>query len=40
MGTDNVKGVVFLLNDHSVEMGRKIITEVWTRWDTDFPDIW
>ncbi|KAI4247625.1 MAG: hypothetical protein L6R42_009576 [Xanthoria sp. 1 TBL-2021] len=40
MGTDNVKGVVFLLNDHCVEMGRKIITEVWTRWDTDFPDIW
>ncbi|KAL8852034.1 MAG: hypothetical protein Q9221_003059 [Calogaya cf. arnoldii] len=40
MATDNVKGVVFLLKDHSVEMGRKIITDVWTRWEGDYPDIW
>ncbi|KAL8637935.1 MAG: hypothetical protein Q9226_009057 [Calogaya cf. arnoldii] len=40
MATDNVKGVVFLLKDHSVEIGRKIITDVWTRWDGAYPDIW
>ncbi|KAI4188734.1 MAG: hypothetical protein LQ346_005256 [Caloplaca aetnensis] len=40
LGTDNVKGTVWLLNDHSVEMGRKTIGEIWTRWDTSSPDIW
>ncbi|KAL8861137.1 MAG: hypothetical protein Q9178_002353 [Gyalolechia marmorata] len=40
MGTDNVKGAVYLLNDHSQEMGKKIITDVWTRWDGVALDIW
>ncbi|KAI4097668.1 MAG: hypothetical protein LQ339_006713 [Xanthoria mediterranea] len=40
MGTDNVRGTVYLLNDHSLEVGRKIITEVWTKWVTFAPDIW
>ncbi|KAL8995912.1 MAG: hypothetical protein Q9169_004448 [Polycauliona sp. 2 TL-2023] len=40
IGTDNVRGAVYLLRDHSQEIGRKIITEVWTKWDADFPDIW
>ncbi|KAL8848217.1 MAG: hypothetical protein Q9221_006735 [Calogaya cf. arnoldii] len=40
MGSDNVKGTVYLLRDHAQELGRKIITEVWTLWDTSFPDIW
>ncbi|KAL8670704.1 MAG: hypothetical protein Q9168_004774 [Polycauliona sp. 1 TL-2023] len=40
MGTDNVKGAVYLLNDHSQELGRKIVTEVFTRWQSDYPDIW
>ncbi|KAL8949862.1 MAG: hypothetical protein Q9222_004055 [Ikaeria aurantiellina] len=39
LGTDNVKGVAFLLNDHSVAVGRKVITEIWTRRDIDF-DMW
>lgn len=32
-GTDNVKGRVWLLNDYAVEMGRKTISEIWTRWE-------
>ncbi|KAI4251763.1 MAG: hypothetical protein LQ352_004675 [Teloschistes flavicans] len=40
LGTDNVKGVVWLLNDHAVEMGRKEVVEIWTRWDGEHPDIW
>ncbi|KAI4246200.1 MAG: hypothetical protein LQ352_006442, partial [Teloschistes flavicans] len=32
LGTDNVKGVLWLLKDHAVEMGRKEVTKVWTRW--------
>ncbi|KAL8645979.1 MAG: hypothetical protein Q9226_007058 [Calogaya cf. arnoldii] len=40
LATDNVKGTVFLLNDHSVEMGRKTISEIWTRWDEQNADIW
>ncbi|KAL8711088.1 MAG: hypothetical protein Q9220_004469 [cf. Caloplaca sp. 1 TL-2023] len=39
LGTDNVKGVAFLLTDHSVAVGRKVITEIWTRSDNVF-DIW
>ncbi|KAI4248695.1 MAG: hypothetical protein L6R42_009182 [Xanthoria sp. 1 TBL-2021] len=40
MGTDNVRGTVYLLNDHPQELGRKIITEVWTKWERFAPDIW
>ena len=40
LGTDNVRGTVWLLRDHAVEMGRKVVTEVWTRWDGKYPDIW
>ncbi|CAL8577866.1 hypothetical protein XPA_003678 [Xanthoria parietina] len=39
LGTDNVKGVVHLLTDHSVAIGKKVITEIWTRNDPSF-DIW
>ncbi|KAL8709199.1 MAG: hypothetical protein Q9220_006079 [cf. Caloplaca sp. 1 TL-2023] len=40
LGTDNVKGVVWLLNDHADEMGRKEISAVWTRWSMGSPDMW
>ncbi|KAL8689495.1 MAG: hypothetical protein Q9218_004846 [Villophora microphyllina] len=40
LGTDNVKGVIWLLKDHAVELGRKEITTIWTRWDEVFPNIW
>ena len=40
LATDNVKGTLWLLNDHSVETGKKTITEVWTRWPEESPDIW
>ena len=40
VGTDNVKGAVWLLNDHAAEIGRKIITEIWVRWTWVDPDIW
>lgn len=40
LATDNVKGTLWLLNDHSVEIGKKEITEIWTRWTTMNPDIW
>ncbi|KAL8948198.1 MAG: hypothetical protein Q9222_005589 [Ikaeria aurantiellina] len=40
LGTDNVKGVVWLLNDHASEIGKKEITEIWTRWPEEVPDIW
>lgn len=40
MGTDNVKGVVWLLNDHPNAMGKKEITDMWTRWTERDPDIW
>lgn len=40
LGTDNVKGTVYFLNDHAQEIGRKEITEIWTRWDVFAPDIW
>ncbi|KAI4088964.1 MAG: hypothetical protein LQ344_005716 [Seirophora lacunosa] len=40
LGTDNVKGVLWLLNDHAREMGRKEISEIWTRWGEQDPDIW
>ncbi|KAL8838547.1 MAG: hypothetical protein Q9170_002089 [Blastenia crenularia] len=40
LGTDNVKGVIWLLNDHPNAMGRKEIVDVWTRWDKKDPDFW
>ncbi|KAL8760205.1 MAG: hypothetical protein Q9199_000228 [Rusavskia elegans] len=32
LATDNIKGVVWLLNDHAAEMGRKEITSIYSRW--------
>lgn len=40
VGTDNVKGILWLLNDHSAEIGKKEVTRVWVRWPGLFPDIW
>lgn len=40
LGTDNCKGTVFLLTQHADEAGRKEVTEIWTRWNGDYPDIW
>lgn len=40
LGTDNVKGTIWLLNDHAAEIRKKEITTIWTRWTTRFPDIW
>ncbi|KAL8711622.1 MAG: hypothetical protein Q9220_004032 [cf. Caloplaca sp. 1 TL-2023] len=39
LGTDNIKGITFLLKDHAQEIGNKVITEIWTRNDPQF-DIW
>ncbi|KAL8896433.1 MAG: hypothetical protein Q9207_007707, partial [Kuettlingeria erythrocarpa] len=39
LGTDNCKGTVFLLTQHAVEVGKKEITEIWTFWDEEFPNI-
>lgn len=40
LGTDNVRGVVWLLGDHAVEMGRKEVVGIWTRWEGVHPDVW
>ncbi|KAL8711710.1 MAG: hypothetical protein Q9220_003881 [cf. Caloplaca sp. 1 TL-2023] len=40
LGTDNVKGVMYLLNDHVNEVGRKRVKAVWTRWEVFAPDVW
>ncbi|KAI4123219.1 MAG: hypothetical protein LQ338_005378, partial [Usnochroma carphineum] len=40
LGTDNCKGVVWLLNDHAKEAGKKEVAEIWTRWGVFKPDIW
>lgn len=41
LGTDNIKGVVWLLNDHAAEIGKKEVSAIWTRWCPDIPpDIW
>ncbi|KAI4134871.1 MAG: hypothetical protein LQ341_005954 [Variospora aurantia] len=40
IGTDNVKGVVWLLVDHAKEIGKKEISEIRTRWTEQDPDIW
>ena len=39
LGTDNVKGTVWLLKDHAVEIGRKDISSIWTLWDGS-ADMW
>ena len=39
LGTDNIKGTVWLLNDHPTTIGKKVITEIWTRFGNSF-DIW
>ncbi|KAL8702312.1 MAG: hypothetical protein Q9201_004482 [Fulgogasparrea decipioides] len=40
LGTENVKGTLWLLNDHSGEIGKKEITKIWTRWSSMAPDFW
>lgn len=40
LGTDNCKGTVWLLNDHSAEIGKKMVSTIWTRWTEGSPDIW
>lgn len=40
LGTVNVKGALFLLKHHAVEIGRKTITEIYVRWPWVNPDIW
>lgn len=40
LGTDCVKSVIWLLNDHSNARGKKEITDIWTRWNDRDPDIW
>ncbi|KAL8689299.1 MAG: hypothetical protein Q9218_005000 [Villophora microphyllina] len=40
LGTDNVKGTVWLLNDHAKEIGRKDISAVYSRWYMGNPDLW
>ncbi|KAL8781429.1 MAG: hypothetical protein Q9213_006014 [Squamulea squamosa] len=39
IGTDNVKGTVYILKDHAVEIGRKDISSIWTIWSGTL-DIW
>ncbi|KAL9598389.1 MAG: hypothetical protein Q9179_003936 [Wetmoreana sp. 5 TL-2023] len=39
LGTDNCKGTVWLLTDHAAEIGKKKVTEIWTRWNVPYPDI-
>ncbi|KAL8825170.1 MAG: hypothetical protein Q9170_007900 [Blastenia crenularia] len=39
MGTDACKGTMWLLNDHAVELGKKEINEIWTRWSGEYPDV-
>ncbi|KAI4283015.1 MAG: hypothetical protein L6R38_002499 [Xanthoria sp. 2 TBL-2021] len=40
LGTDTCKGTIDLLKYHTVEIGRKEITEIYTRWWGDKPDFW
>ena len=44
LGTDNVKGVIWLLSDHAAEIGKKTITAIRTRFgeypSSTAPDIW
>lgn len=40
LGTETCKGTIWLLNDHAAEAGKKVVTEIWTRWWATYPDIW
>ncbi|KAL8636982.1 MAG: hypothetical protein Q9228_005693 [Teloschistes exilis] len=40
LGTPNVRGTLWLLNDHAAEIGGKIPKHVYTRWNKANPDIW
>ncbi|KAL9628018.1 MAG: hypothetical protein Q9204_006170 [Flavoplaca sp. TL-2023a] len=40
VGTDSCRGTLELLKNHAVEIGRKDITEIRTRWWGEKPDIW
>ncbi|KAL8639823.1 MAG: hypothetical protein Q9228_003182 [Teloschistes exilis] len=40
VGTPNVRGTLWLLNDHAQEIGGKMPVRVYTRWEYDYPDIW
>ncbi|KAL8840190.1 MAG: hypothetical protein Q9176_004038 [Flavoplaca citrina] len=40
LGTDTCKGTMWLLRDHHVEAGGKVVRTVWTRWAGVYPDIW
>ncbi|KAL8812123.1 MAG: hypothetical protein Q9223_001181 [Gallowayella weberi] len=41
LGTDNCKTTMFLLDQHAAEVGKKVVTEIWTRWEKGgLPDIW
>ena len=40
LGTENVRGTVWLLRDHANEIGRKDVEAIWVRWYMGNPDIW
>ena len=40
LGTENVRGTVWLLRDHANEIGRKDVSAIWVRWYMGNPDIW
>ncbi|KAL8692374.1 MAG: hypothetical protein Q9218_002593 [Villophora microphyllina] len=40
LGTPNVRGTLWLLNDHAAEIGGKMPVRVYTRWQWQWPDIW
>ncbi|KAL9577995.1 MAG: hypothetical protein Q9212_006007 [Teloschistes hypoglaucus] len=40
LGTPNVRGTLWLLNDHAAEIGGKIPKHIYTRWNKENPDIW
>lgn len=40
LGNDAIKGTVWMLNDHSTEIGGEEIIEITTRWTGQYPDTW
>ncbi|KAL8998258.1 MAG: hypothetical protein Q9169_002662 [Polycauliona sp. 2 TL-2023] len=40
LGTTNIKGVIWLLRDHAVEIGRKDISAIYTLWLEENLNIW
>ncbi|KAL8685292.1 MAG: hypothetical protein Q9218_007857, partial [Villophora microphyllina] len=40
LGTPNVRGALWLCNDHANSIGRKMPKDVYTRWSGEYPDIW